>query len=79
MLTFFRPSFKSGVMLIKDRKEGKINKKIFKALHNGKNFEFDDEAYVLETYPKWFMDEAAYEDKKESIKKAKKELKTVKV
>ena len=79
MLTFFRPSFRSGVMLIKDRKEGKIAKKIFKPSDNGKNFEFDDEDYVMETYPKWFMDETAYVDKKESLKKAKKEKKTIKV
>jgi len=79
MLTFFRPSFKSGIMLIKDRKDGKINKKIFKAGDNGKNFAFDDEAYVLESYPSWFMDETAYQDRKEALKKAKREQKTVKV
>ena len=79
MLTFFRPAFKSGIMLIKDKVDGKVVKKMLKPTDNGKNFEFGDENYVLENYPEWFMDEITYEDKKQSLKKAKKERKTIKV
>ena len=79
MLTFFRPSFKSGVFVIKDRDNGKIVKRILKSSDNGKKLEFLDEAYVQETYPQWFMDDASYQERKNAIKKAKKERRAIRL
>lgn len=79
MLTFFRPSFKSGVFVIKDKDNGKLVKRMLKASDNGKRLEFLDEKFVQETYPQWILDDATYQERKNAIKKAKKEKKVVRM
>lgn len=72
MAVFFRPAFKSGIMVMEDRDgEGKIFRRILKASDNGKDIELSDEAFVVGKYPHWFMDQQSFKEKKASRRAAK--------
>lgn len=77
-LVFYRPSFKAGLLIIKDKDaEGNDIKHAVKADQNGKDADFVlDEAYVAAQYPDWFTTKGDFETKKKARKKAKKEKKT---
>ena len=72
MLVFDRPSFKKGVLIIKDRDaDGKIVKKMLSPIDNGVEMEFMDEAFVKGQYPEWAMGKAEHAQKKSKNKKDK--------
>lgn len=71
-MIFFRPAFKSGVMIVEDRDlEGKTIKHIIRAQDNGKDFPFHDEDFVKGNYPLWCMTDAEMKQKKKDKQKNK--------
>ena len=77
-LYFYRPSFRAGVMIIKDQDTaGNPIKHMVKSEQNGKEADFVvDEAFVAAQYPEWFTNQGEFQAKKAARKKAKKEKKT---
>jgi hypothetical protein len=66
MLVFWRPAFRSGVLIIKDLDEnGKPMKHILKPTDNGKVFDkINSEQFVCDCYPHWFMTQEEYNTKR---------------
>jgi len=79
MLTFYRPSFRSGVMVIEDLDDNdKPLRILLKAEDNGKSMEFVNEAHVAAKYPQWFLSQPEFVARKKEMKDAKQQKRNFK-
>jgi hypothetical protein len=78
MLIFWRPAFRSGILIIRDLDEnGNEIKHIFKSTDNGKPVtKLKAPDYVLDRYPQWFLTEEVYGSKKADYHQKKKQKKS---
>jgi len=54
MLRFIRPSFKSGIMVVREVVAGQTYGYTFRPTDKGSEFAFQDDAQVLAKYPSCF-------------------------
>lgn len=74
-LYFYRPAFKSGVMIVKDRQPDSNTevKRLIRAKENGTELEFLDEDFVKAQEPEWFLSAPEFQKTKADRAKAKNE------
>lgn len=64
MVIFDRPAFKSGVMVIEDRENGNIVRRVLKPSQCGGEIALSDEEFVKAKYPSFFITPDQYARRK---------------